>query len=424
MIVICVAAKKYAIHVPHDASANQPRATKLIKVSNMSGSDFVRAKFDYTRPIMGLPPRNASAKNLTESNMCAEIASAHAVRWRMVTAPPHHASKGTRCALSYRKLAQYASNPNNPRGMNQPSPTLALNHVSRQLSGRTIVQDLEFSVARGEVLGLLGVNGAGKSTTLRMMAGMLAPSSGQVQLNGEDLYVNAHSARRGIGYLPEEPPLYGELNVEEYLGFCARLHGLRGNAVPGAVDRAIERCELGEMRHRLTSLLSKGFRQRVGLAQAIVHEPALIVLDEPASGLDPVQALRLRELIGTLRNQHAVVLSTHVLSDVLACCDHVAILHRGRLRHSGALSGLDAGSALRVRLERAIDAGDWTGLPIIAQANAIDSHTWRIVLHDGATTGDLAVAIGTMGYGLQELRNDGNALEEIFVRIAAEDAQA
>lgn len=308
--------------------------------------------------------------------------------------------------------------------MNQPSPALILDHVSRQLSGRIIVQDLDFSVARGEVLGLLGVNGAGKSTTLRMMAGMLAPSSGQVKLNGTDLYANAQAARRDIGYLPEEPPLYGELTVEEYLEFCARLHGLRGKAVTFAVDQAIERCELGEMRRRLTSLLSKGFRQRVGLAQAIVHEPAVIVLDEPASGLDPVQALRLRELIGSLRDQHAVVLSTHVLSDVLACCDHVAILHRGRLRHSGKLSELDSGAALRVQLERAITADDWNSISIVAQAKAIDTHRWRIVLRDGATSGELAAAIGAKAYGLQELRAEGNALEDIFVRIAAEEAQA
>jgi ABC-2 type transport system ATP-binding protein len=319
-------------------------------------------------------------------------------------------------------LALVGQSLNNPRGMNQSLPVLALDRVSRRLSGRTIVQNLDFSLDRGEVLGLLGVNGAGKSTTLRMMAGMLAPSSGQVRLGGADLYANAQAARRDIGYLPEEPPLYGELNVGEYLTFCAKLHGLRGNAVTTAVDRAIERCELGEMRRRLTSLLSKGFRQRVGLAQAIVHEPALIVLDEPASGLDPVQALRLRELIRTLRDTHAVVLSTHVLSDVLACCDRVAILHRGRLRHSGALSVLDAGAALRVRIERSVTVADWTAIPIVVDANALDAHTWRVVLRDGAHSGELATAIAERGFGLQELRADANALEEIFVRIAAEDA--
>jgi ABC-2 type transport system ATP-binding protein len=319
-------------------------------------------------------------------------------------------------------LALHAKTLNNPCGMNLPTPVLTLDHVSCQLSGRAIVHDLDFSVTRGEVVGLLGVNGAGKSTTLRMVAGMLAPSSGQIRLAGDDLYENPHRARRDIGYLPEEPPLYGELNVEEYLHFCARLHDLHGAVADTAVNRAIERSELGEVRRRLTSLLSKGFRQRVGIAQAIVHEPALIVLDEPASGLDPVQALRLRDLIASLREQHAVVLSTHVLSDVLACCDRVVIMHRGRLRHAGTLSALDSGTALRVRVEQSVTEAQWLALPIVAAAQAIDAHTFRIALHESAQAGDLANCISTLGYGLQELRSDNNALEEIFVRIAAEES--
>ncbi|MBL0162972.1 MAG: ABC transporter ATP-binding protein [Xanthomonadales bacterium] len=304
--------------------------------------------------------------------------------------------------------------------MNQSTPELVIDRVSRNLSGRTIIEDLSLTLDRGEVLGLLGVNGAGKSTTLRMISGMLAPSSGSVTLGGLDLYANPERARRDIGYLPEEPPLYGELNVEEYLGFCARLHGLPRPTINAAVERVIERCELGEMRRRLTSLLSKGFRQRVGLAQAIVHEPALIVLDEPASGLDPIQALRLRELIRTLAVDHAVVLSTHVLSDVLACCDRVAILHQGRLRHSAVLSEIDAGSALRVQIEGDVDKDAWLHMPMVASAQIIDARCWRIRLRDGSSASDLAKAINDCSFGLLELRADGNALEDIFVRIATQ----
>ncbi|HMM66736.1 MAG TPA: ABC transporter ATP-binding protein [Dokdonella sp.] len=304
--------------------------------------------------------------------------------------------------------------------MNDSLPLLALDRVSRRLAGRAIIEDIDLRLDRGEVLGLLGINGAGKSTTLRVISGMLAPSSGSVRLDGVDLYAHPERARREIGYLPEEPPLYGELGVEEYLRFCARLHGLQGAAVGRAVERAIERCELGDMRRRLTGLLSKGFRQRVGLAQAIVHEPALIVLDEPASGLDPIQALRLRELIRALSDEHAIILSTHVLSDVLACCDRVVILHRGRLRHSATLSELDAGSALRVGVDRAIGSADWAKVPIVAHSEALDGQRWRITLREGAKAGELAAAISEHGFGLQELRADGNALEDIFVRIAGE----
>ncbi|MEO8010160.1 MAG: ABC transporter ATP-binding protein [Dokdonella sp.] len=286
--------------------------------------------------------------------------------------------------------------------MDQAPAALQLDRVSRKLSGRLIVADLDLSLARGAVLGLLGVNGAGKSTTLRMVAGLLAPSSGHVSVGGVDIHAEPHIARREIGYLPEEPPLYGELTVAEYLDFCARLHGLVGKDAHARVQRAIERCELGTMRRRLCGLLSKGFRQRVGIAQAIVHEPALIVLDEPASGLDPVQAMRLRALIASLRASHAVILSTHVLSDVLASCDEVAILHRGRLRHSGSLSALDSASATRVRVERALVPSDWLALSVVAEAARIEANTWRIVLRDGATTGALATAISEHGFGTRQ----------------------
>ena len=317
-------------------------------------------------------------------------------------------------------LALLGHSRNNPRGMKESHPVLSLDRVSRRLAGRAIVEDIDLNLDRGEVLGLLGVNGAGKSTTLRMISGLLAPSSGSVRLGDVDLYAHPQRAQRDIGFLAEDPPLYGELTIEEYLRFCARLHGLSGAAIKPAVDRAIERCELGEMRRRLTSLLSKGFRQRVGLAQAIVHEPALIVLDEPASGLDPIQALRLRELIRDLADDHAVVLSTHVLSDVLACCDRVAILHRGHLRHSAILSEIDAGGALRVQVERSVSLDDWATIAVVSEARAIDSNRWRIILNDSAKAGDLATAINERGFGLQEMRADGNALEDIFVRIAGE----
>ena len=186
------------------------------------------------------------------------------------------------------------------------TPLLQLRHVGRVLAGRPIVTDISLNLDRGSVLGLLGVNGAGKSTTLRMIAGVLAPSTGQVLIAGEDLCEHPQSAHRRLGYLPEQVPLYAELRVAEYLDFCARLHGLRSTAVQRAVASVIERCALGDVRRRLLGNLSKGFQQRVGIAQAIVHDPALIVLDEPASGLDPVQAANIRTLVRELGREHAV----------------------------------------------------------------------------------------------------------------------
>jgi ABC-2 type transport system ATP-binding protein len=295
-----------------------------------------------------------------------------------------------------------------------------LDQVSRRLAGRTVVRALDLNLARGEVLGLLGVNGAGKSTTLRMIAGVLAPSSGTVRLGGVDLYEQPERARRQIGYLPETPPLHAELTATEYLRFCARLHGIARGTVAAAVDRALERCELGEVRHRPLAALSKGFRQRVGLAQAIVHEPELIVLDEPASGLDPVQAMRLRELVRSLGAAHAVVLSTHVLPDVSACCDRVAILHQGELRHAGPILA-DEG-ALRVGVARELRAEDWLALPLLDTATAIDARHWRLRLKPGASAGALAALVVERGWELTELRADDTPLEARFLAIAASDS--
>jgi ABC-2 type transport system ATP-binding protein len=218
-----------------------------------------------------------------------------------------------------------------------PAPLLQLDRISRRLAGHTAVEALSLDVARGEVLGLLGINGAGKSTTLRMIAGVLAPDAGQVRLDGADLYENPGHGRGGIGYLPERAPLHAELGADEYLYFCARLHGLAASAARAAVKREIERCDLGDVARRPLGQLSKGFQQRVGIAQALVHGPALVVLDEPASGLDPVQSLRMRDLIVNLRADHGVILSTHLLAEAEACCDRIAVLHRGRLRHQQAV---------------------------------------------------------------------------------------
>jgi len=222
-------------------------------------------------------------------------------------------------------------------------PLLNVTGLSRRRAGRAAVTDVGFSLNRGEVLGLLGVNGAGKSTTLSMLAGAIRPEAGSITLEGSDFVADPTIARRLVGWLPEGAPSWPELSVDEHLLAFLRLRGSSGVAARKAADAIIGRLQLGDLRRRLAGVLSQGQRQRLGLACALVHDPALIILDEPANALDPVQVGELRKLIRERAAAGAaVILSTHVLGEVVAVCDRVAILHEGRLRHDAPLHG-DAG---------------------------------------------------------------------------------
>jgi ABC-2 type transport system ATP-binding protein len=216
-----------------------------------------------------------------------------------------------------------------------PTPALLeLDRVSRRLGGREVLRDVSFSLQRGEVLGLLGVNGAGKSTTLAVIAGVLAPDGGHVRIDGHD----AAGAARRVGWVPESVPLWPELTVAESLDACGRLQGLARGARKAAVERELARLELGAVAKRLCGQLSLGQKRRVGLAQALLHEPDLLVLDEPGNGLDPVQAAQLRELVGRLAPGRGIVLSSHDLAEVEAMCNRVVILHAGMLRYDAPLA--------------------------------------------------------------------------------------
>jgi len=204
------------------------------------------------------------------------------------------------------------------------------------------VDDLSFSLNRGEVLGLLGVNGAGKSTTLAMLAGALRPDSGRIAIDGQDFIARPSLARKTLGWLPESAPLWPELSVDEHLMAFSRLRGATVREARQATDAITARLHLGDLRRRLAGVLSQGQRQRLGLACALVHQPVLVILDEPANALDPVQVGELRRLIRERAAAGAaVILSTHVLGEVVAVCDRVAILHEGRLRHDAPLRGAD-----------------------------------------------------------------------------------
>ncbi|NID16215.1 ABC transporter ATP-binding protein [Luteibacter yeojuensis] len=219
--------------------------------------------------------------------------------------------------------------------------------VSRRRAGRAAVNELSFTLNGGEVLGLLGVNGAGKSTTLSMLSGALRPDRGRIFLGGDDFVAHPAIARRMIGWLPENAPLWPELSVEEHLVAFSRLRGATRPAARRAAEAIAGRLQLGDLRRRLAGVLSQGQRQRLGLACALVHEPALVILDEPANALDPVQVGELRKLIRERAAAGAaVILSTHVLAEVVAVCDRVVILHEGRLRHDAPLRGDEGGAAL------------------------------------------------------------------------------
>lgn len=210
-------------------------------------------------------------------------------------------------------------------------PAMAAYDLSRRFGRHSAVHEYSLQLHRGDILGLLGPNGAGKSTTMRMLTGNLAPSSGSVRICGVDLAAYPLETKRHIGYLPEMPPLYRELTVDEYLRFAARLHGVDGAALPAALDKVKQRCELTAVGKRLIGVLSKGFQQRVALAQAIIHQPEVIVMDEPMAGLDPNQIQHVRALIREFGRSHAIIFSTHALSEVEAVCSHVQIMHHGRL---------------------------------------------------------------------------------------------
>ncbi|MGH8146858.1 MAG: ABC transporter ATP-binding protein [Rhodanobacteraceae bacterium] len=217
------------------------------------------------------------------------------------------------------------------------STLLELDRVGRRLGGRAVLRGISFMLQRGEVLGLLGVNGAGKSTTLSIIAGVLAPDAGSVRIDGRDVVEARRSIRDRIGWVPESVPLWPELTVNEALDACGRLRGLSRAARDTAITRELTRLELDSFANRLCGQLSLGQKRRVGLAQALLHEPDLLVLDEPGNGLDPIQATQLRELIGKLAPQRGIILSSHDLGEVEAMCNRVVILHEGAVCHDAPL---------------------------------------------------------------------------------------
>jgi len=305
--------------------------------------------------------------------------------------------------------------------MNATDDTLVrLEGVSKRYGDRRALEAVDLTLRRGEVLGLLGANGAGKSTTLRILAGALAPSAGRIRIDGIDLAKEPKRAKALLGFLPEQPPLYPELTVDEYLGFCARLRRIGGSR---AIERAKARTGLDASGRRLIANLSKGYQQRVGIAQAILHDPPLVILDEPTSGLDPNQIREIRDLIAELGRDRGVILSTHILPEVQSLCSRVAILHAGHKVFEGAPDAPfneNEGETLLVELETAPETETLGGIEGVTACERIGGNRFRLTR---APVGDRArIAQALTGWGLREFTPERPGLEQIFVRLTSGDA--
>jgi ABC-2 type transport system ATP-binding protein len=305
---------------------------------------------------------------------------------------------------------------------------LQAGHLYRYYGPQCVVDDVSFSLAKGEVLGFLGPNGAGKTTTMQMLCGTLAPNSGHIRINGVDMLQQPQAAKAFLGYLPDTPPLYPELTVDEYLRYCARLHRVARKHLSAAVRKAQQRCGLTQVSKRLLGNLSRGYQQRAAIAQAIVHDPELVILDEPTLGLDPVQIVEIRELIRELGADCGVILSTHMLSEAQQCCSRVQIMHRGRLVLHDSIAGLQHrlhGASLLVRTQLPIDIGRLSAMDGVIAVEALSPNHCRVSYRDPDGSAErLAAAINDAGWGLLELAPERKTLEELFVALLNGDPEA
>jgi ABC-2 type transport system ATP-binding protein len=306
--------------------------------------------------------------------------------------------------------------------------------LTKRYGRATAVDGISFKVEKGEILGFLGPNGAGKTTTMRILTGYLPASEGTARVAGFDVFEKPLEVKRRVGYLPETPPLYPDMEVSDYLDFCARIKGVPGRERRTRVDEAIEKCRVGDVRRKLIAKLSKGYRQRVGLAQALLHNPDVLILDEPTAGLDPKQIIETRELVRALGGSHTVVLSTHILPEVSMTCGRVVIINKGRVVAEDTPDNLTrrlkgAGTTrLEVRGAEAALLEAVRAVPGVLSAQPRPGHDGVAVVDVEADAGrdvraELAAAVVGRGLGLVGLHQLGMSLEEIFLHLTTTDAQ-
>jgi ABC-2 type transport system ATP-binding protein len=317
---------------------------------------------------------------------------------------------------------------------------ITVKDLTKRYARTTAVDHISFSVEKGQIVGFLGPNGAGKTTTMRMLTCFFPPTAGTASVAGYDVLDQPLEVRRHIGYLPETPPLYLEMETIDYLRFVGRLKGLNGAELEKRVAFVIDRCAIGDVKTKLLGKLSKGYRQRVGLAQAIIHNPDVLVLDEPTSGLDPRQINEARELIRSLAGDHTIILSTHILPEVEQTCEQVIIINRGKLVATDSVANLQARArgAESVLIEVAARDGAFQPAQAQEQLERIAGVSRVLVKEQFATgavfeveaskgqlvRGDLARAIVSSGWDLNELRPAAMSLEEIFLKLTGSAAAA
>ncbi|CAA9556725.1 Gliding motility-associated ABC transporter ATP-binding protein GldA [uncultured Synechococcales cyanobacterium] len=310
---------------------------------------------------------------------------------------------------------------------------IEVEQLSKVYGSTTAIKDLSFRVEPGEILGLLGPNGAGKTTTMRILAGYLPATTGTAQVAGYEVHTNPMAVRQRIGYLPETPPLYPDMTVEGFLNFVSRIKGVAAGDRARQVNSALERCSLQEKRQVLIRKLSKGFRQRVGIAQALVHDPPVIILDEPTVGLDPRQIIEVRNLIKSLAGSHTVILSTHILPEVSMTCNRVAIINRGHVVTTGSLADLMHQLTGGISYELEV-AGDTTEVQLSLQSLSSvrqiecsllpggERLQCRVVPDLGVEMGqEIAATLVKAGISLYEMRRVRASLEDVFLELTTEE---
>lgn len=293
------------------------------------------------------------------------------------------------------------------------------------------VKDVSFFIDKGEVVGFLGPNAAGKTTTMRILTCYMAATSGNISVAGFDVFENAMSVKKRVGYLPEHPPLYNEMTVESYLTFVGNIKGLSGKDLKIKLERSLDRTNTLDVRKRLIAKLSKGYKQRVGIAQALIHDPEVLVMDEPTVGLDPKQIIEVRNLIKELGEDHTIILSTHILPEVSATCSRVIIINKGRIVAEDTPENLTAGIEGHENMEVTIEGPSkdvssalkgLSGIKNVESSGEGKSLVYKIEIDKNSGAGkSIAACVVNNGWGLLELKNVGKSLEDIFLQLTTDE---